>query len=235
MTSRIIRQKISGIETGRVFRLDDFGLLRDEQQAAVVTLGRLVQQGEIQRLSRGCYYKPKKTSFGVAGLSMEERVRDLLYDKGTPVAYLTGLYAFNLLGLTTQQPTTLEIGTNFPRRGRTRGIYTLRFALQKNLITADNIDMLRILDCLKWIKKIPDTTVDRSYTLLKEIISTYTTKQQATLVELALKYPPLTRALLGSMLTNEKLSAKLLQTLCPLTYFRVGFSSAQIDQKWNIQ
>ena len=67
MTSKNIRQQISGFESGRVFRVEDLGLLRTEQQAAVVTLGRLVQQGEIQRLSPGNYYKPKKTAFGVVG------------------------------------------------------------------------------------------------------------------------------------------------------------------------
>ena len=50
----------------------------------------------------------------------------------------------------------------------------VRFVLQKNPITADNMEMLRVLDSLKWIKKIPDTTVDRSYTLLKELVEGYT-------------------------------------------------------------
>lgn len=235
MTSKNIRQQISGFESGRVFRVEDLGLLRTEQQAAVVTLGRLVQQGEIQRLSPGNYYKPKKTAFGVVGPSLEDRFRDLFYDKDTPIAYLTGLYAFNLLGLTTQQPTVLEIGSNFPQRGKTRGIYTVRFVLQKNPITADNIEMLRVLDSLKWIKKIPDTTVDRSYTLLKELVGGYMKAKQAVLVELSMKYSPLTRALLGSMLTDDKLSTKLSQSLNPLTRFSVGFSSVQIPNEWNIR
>lgn len=235
MTSKNIRQQISGFELGRVFRVEDFGLLRTEQQAAIVTLGRLVQQGEIQRLSPGIYYKPKRTAFGVVGPSLEDRFRDILYDKDTPVAYLTGLYAFNLLGLTTQQPTVLEIGCNFPQREKTRGGYTVRFVLQKNPITADNIEMLRVLDSLKWIKKIPDTTVDRSYTLLRELIGGYTKAQQTMLVELSMKYAPLTRALLGSMLTDDELSTTLSQSLSPLTRFSVGFSSVQIPNEWNIR
>lgn len=235
MTSKNIRQQISGFELGRVFRVEDFGLLRTEQQAAIVTLGRLVQQGEIQRLSPGIYYKPKRTAFGVVGPSLEDRFRDILYDKDTPVAYLTGLYAFNLLGLTTQQPTVLEIGSNFPQREKTRGGYTVRFVLQKNPITADNIEMLRVLDSLKWIKKIPDTTVDRSYTLLRELIGGYTKAQQTMLVELSMKYAPLTRALLGSMLTDDELSTTLSQSLSPLTRFSVGFSSVQIPNEWNIR
>ena len=79
MTSKSIKNKISNFETGKVFRLEDLGLPRSEQNAAVVTLGRLVQEGEIERLSRGTYYKPKRTRFGVVGPSMEERFRDLPY------------------------------------------------------------------------------------------------------------------------------------------------------------
>lgn len=235
MTSKTIRQIIADFEPGKVFRVEDLGLLRTELQAAVVTLGRLVRSGEIQRLSPGCFYKPKLTAFGVVGPSLEERFKDLLYEKGRPVAYLTGLYAFNLLGLTTQQPTVLEIGTHFPQRGRTRGIYTVRFVLQRNPITAENIEQLRVLDSLKWIKKIPDTTVDRSYTLLRKRILDYTMKQQADLVELSLKYSPLTRALLGSMLTNHELTDQLSQTLSPLTRFHLGFSSIKIAGEWNIR
>lgn len=155
MTSKGIKKKISEFEMGKVFKLEDLGLLHTEHQAAVMTLRRLVEKGEIERLSPGLYYKPKITPFGEVGPTMEERFRDLLYKDNRPVGYLTGFYAFNLLGLTTQQSTTLEIGTNFPRRNRKRGMYAVRFVIQKNEINKEVIDMLRLLDCLKWIKRYP--------------------------------------------------------------------------------
>ena len=235
MTSKSIKKRILDFEMGKVFRLEDLELSRSEYNAAVVALGRLAQEGEIERLSPGVYYKPKQTRFGVVGPSMEERFRDLLYDGDTPIGYLTGLYAFNLFGLTTQHSSILEIGTNFPKRNTKRGIYAIRFVLQKNQICQDNIDMLRLLDCLKWIKKIPDTTVDKSYTLLKKKVSEYEKEDHKQLVELSLNYTPLTRALLGSMLTDELLVATLHQTLNPLTRFRIGLSSTLVSSQWNIQ
>ena len=235
MTSKGIKKRILDFEMGKVFRLEDLELSRSEYNAAVVALGRLAQEGEIERLSPGVYYKPKQTRFGVVGPSMEERFRDLLYDGDTPIGYLTGLYAFNLFGLTTQHSSILEIGTNFPKRNRKRGIYAIRFVLQKNQICQDNIDMLRLLDCLKWIKKIPDATVDKSYTLLKKIVSEYDKKERKQLVKLSLKYTPLTRALLGSMLTDELLVETLHQTLNPLTRFRIGLSPTLVSSQWNIQ
>jgi len=235
MTSKTIKKKISKLETGKVFRLEDLGLSRNEQQAAVVALGRLVKAGEIERLSPGKYYKPKQTKFGVIGPSMEELFRDLLYDNDIPIGYLTGFYAFNLLGLTTQQSTTIEIGVNFPGRNRKRGIYAIRFVLQKNTIKRENIEMLRLLDCLKWIKKIPDTTIDRSFSILKKKVNEYTKTEKNLLVELAMKYSPLTRALLGSMLFEESLANTLFQTLSPLTRFKIGISPTLVSKKWNIQ
>lgn len=235
MTSKGIKKRILDFEMGKVFRLEDLELSRSEYNAAVVALGRLAQEGAIERLSPGVYYKPKQTRFGVVGPSMEERFRDLLYDGDTPIGYLTGLYAFNLFGLTTQHSSILEIGTNFPKRNTKRGIYAIRFVLQKNQICQDNIDMLRLLDCLKWIKKIPDTTIDKSYTLLKKKVSEYEKEDHKQLVELSLNYTPLTRALLGSMLTDESLVATLHQTLNPLTRFRIGLSSTLVSSQWNIQ
>lgn len=235
MTSKSIKKRILDFEMGKVFRLEDLELSRSEYNAAVVALGRLAQEGEIERLSPGVYYKPKQTRFGVVGPSMEERFRDLLYDGDTPIGYLTGLYAFNLFGLTTQHSSILEIGTNFPKRNTKQGIYAIRFVLQKNQICQDNIDMLRLLDCLKWIKKIPDTTVDKSYTLLKKKVREYEKEDHKQLVELSLNYTPLTRALLGSMLTDESLVVTLHHTLNPLTRFRIGLSPTLVSSQWNIQ
>ena len=61
MISKSIKNKIASFEMGKVFRLEDLGLPRAKQNAAVVALGRLVQEGEIERLSPGNYYKPKQT------------------------------------------------------------------------------------------------------------------------------------------------------------------------------
>ena len=235
MVSKDIQQQIADFEFGKVFSLENLSLSKGEQKAAVMSLGRLVQQGVIERLSPGNYYKPKETAFGKVGPTIEDRFRDLLYDKNDPIDYLTGLYAINLLGLTTQQPTVLEVGVNFPKRSVKRGIYSIRFVLQRNLITEKNIEFLRILDSLKWIKKIPDTSVARSYELLRAIVQGYCVEEQEQLVKLALNYSPVTRALLGSMIGDKALSELLLETLSPLTRFKIGLSSTLISPQWNIE
>ena len=114
-------------------------------------------------------------------------------------------------------------------------MYAVRFVIQKNEINKEVIDMLRLLDCLKWIKKIPDTTVDQSYSRLKNLINAYSKKEQERIVELSMQYSPLTRALLGSMLSDKSLTDKLYQSLSPLTQFRIGLSSSFAKKQWNIQ
>ena len=82
----------------------------------------MVKAGAIERISPGYYYKPKVTPFGPLDPSMEEYFKDLLFDGQTPKGYLTGYYAFNLLGLTTQLPVIIEIATRYPQRRKQRGI-----------------------------------------------------------------------------------------------------------------
>jgi len=54
----------SRIESGgaRLWRLDDF---RDQPFTAVAqTLSRMTRDGQLQRLSKGIYYRPRQSSFG---------------------------------------------------------------------------------------------------------------------------------------------------------------------------
>ncbi|WP_373811934.1 hypothetical protein [Porphyromonas loveana] len=234
MISTTIKEAISKIATGSVFRLDDLGISRQERSAAAQTLSRMVRSGEIKRISPGNYYKPQSTPFGVLGPSVEEQFKDLLFDGRTPIGYLTGLYAFNLFRLTTQQASTIEIGVRYPQGPKRRGIYNIRFVLQRNEIKKDNIHLLRLLDCLKWIKKIPDTSVEKSYRILKQYIASLTDKDVQRLITLSLQYPPVTRALLGSMIEEESLIQKLRETLNPLTQYRIGLALPKLKTEWNI-
>lgn len=234
MTSDRIKQYISELAPGKVFNISSFDLPRYEMMAAAQTLSRLAKSGEIKRISQGFYYKPKVTPFGEIGVPLDEQMKNLLLDDNRSIGYLTGLTAFNLLSLTTQQPSIIEIGVNYPRRSIKRGIYTVRFLLQKNRITAKNILLLQILDCIKWIKLIPDTNVKRSYSILKRKVDGLTEKELQTMVELAGKYPPSARALLGSMIDPLPISKTLLESLNPLSQYKIGLSLPENLSKWNI-
>ncbi len=143
------------------------------------------------------------------------------------------------MGLTTQVSNTIQIGKNEVRPSFKRERYTISFVKQKNTITKENIPLLQLLDAIRYIKKIPDTNIEKSCKRFLAIIEKITEKEISTLVRLALKYPPATRALLGALL--EKLqktnsTEPLLKSLNPITKYKLSGAAKAISttEKWNI-
>jgi hypothetical protein len=130
----------------------------------------MADMGVIQRLSKGRFYKPKQTIFGKLKPSQEEVVKDLLEKDGKIIGYLTGISIFGQLGLTTQISNIIEIGVKGKKNNTRRGMYSIRFVQQANLITRNNIPLLQLLDSIKSIKRIPDSTPDSSYNRIKAIV-----------------------------------------------------------------
>src|ERR1700726_4446005 len=104
--SKAVRQRI---EAGgeRAWRYADFQGLPFTAVAKV--LSRLSHQGVIQRLGKGLYYRGRQTAFGPSRPN-RTLLRNLpLRLKGV---FPAGIAAANLLGLTTQNPTGVELVTN---------------------------------------------------------------------------------------------------------------------------
>jgi len=111
---------------------------------------------------------------------------------------------------------------------------------QKNSITKENIPILQLLDGLRFIKKIPDSSINNCCRILQNLISALSEKEQGTLVRLALKYQPATRALLGAILSDlgkEGMVEKLKKSLNPLTsYIIPGISEVLLSaSRWGIK
>lgn len=217
------------------------------KEAVIKTLNRMAASGKITKLSKGKFYKPEKSAFGKLQPNRYQVVKDLLEEDGKIIGYLTGYSIYNQLGLTTQISNIIQIGKNVVRPGFKRAGYKISFLLQKNTITKENIPLLQILDSIRYIKKIPDTTISLACKRLLKIIKDLSEKDKATLVRLALKYSPATKALLGALLwetipTREKLrktslTKPLYKSLNPITTYKipgVGKVLSSVD-KWNIK
>ena len=166
-------------------------------------------------------------------------VKDLLEDEGKITGYLTGYSIYNQLGLTTQVSNIIQIGKNEIRPNFKRERYTISFIKQKNTITKENIPLLQILDAIRYIKKIPDATIESTCKRLLAIIKDLSDKDKSTIVRLALKYPPATKALLGAMLDELQQSSfteQLNKTLNPITKYKLtGIGKVlSTTEKWNI-
>ena len=73
-----IKEKLSSIPDGFVLTLKDFKVEPQHEVALVKSLSRLVAKGELKKLSKGRYYKPRKTMFGILKPSASEIAKDFL-------------------------------------------------------------------------------------------------------------------------------------------------------------
>ncbi|MEA2043537.1 MAG: hypothetical protein U9N85_13430, partial [Bacteroidota bacterium] len=144
---------------------------------------------------------------------------------------------YNKLGLTTQVSNIIQIGKNQTRPKFKRERYTISFIKQKNIITKKNIPLLQILDSIKYVKKIPDTTIETSCLRFLEIIRKLNDKKE--LIRLSLKYPPSTKALLGALLDetqNKSITISLKKSLNPITKYEIPGAKKALTEasNWNI-
>lgn len=238
-TSEYISLTIDRLPKGYIFTYADFITEVNKKEAIIKALNRMVASGKIMKLAKGKYYKPETTPFGNLLPDQKQVVKDLLEENGKIIGYLTGYSIYNQLGLTTQVSNTIQIGRNQIRPNFKRERYTISFIKQKNTITKENIPLLQILDALRYIKKIPDAGIESSCRRFLSIIKELTENEKSTLVRLALKYPPVTRALLGAMLEQlqqTEITQALFKSLNPITKYKLSGISKVLSatEKWNL-
>lgn len=237
--SDYIASTIDRLPKGYVFTYADFITQVNKKEAVIKALNRMAGAGRIAKLSKGRYYKPEQTPFGELQPREGQVVKDLLENDGKITGYLTGYSIYNQLGLTTQVSNTIQIGKNDVRPALKRGRYTISFIRQKNTITKENIPLLQILDTMRYIKKISDESTAEACKRLLTIVKGLSVEDKNTMVRLALKYPPATRALLGALLdqVEEKaITTPLYKSLNPITKYKLASVANVLSTavKWNI-
>lgn len=238
-TTEYIAFIIDRLPKGYVFTYTNLNTEANQKEAVIKALNRMVASGKIAKLSKGKYYKPENTPFGNLKPNQAQVVKDLLEENGKITGYLTGYSIYNQLGLTTQLSNTIQIGKNQIRPNFKRERYTISFIKQKNTITKENIPLLQLLDAIRYIKKIPDASIEASCKRFLAILKKFSDKETNSLIRLALKYPPATRALLGALLgqlQQAKAAEPLLKSLNPITKYKLEGAAKVISttEKWNI-
>jgi hypothetical protein len=238
-TTDYIIYKIDRLPKGYVFTYSDFVNEVNNKEAVIKSLNRMAASGKISKLSKGKFYKPENTVFGALQPNQYQVVKDLLEEDGKAIGYLTGYSIYNQLGLTTQVSNTIQIGKNEVRSKFKRERYTISFIKQKNTITKDNIPFLQVLDAVRYIKKIPDTSIDSACIRLFNIVKELSDKDVSTLTRLAQKYPPATRALIGAILDEagkQQLTNSLWKSLNPISKYSLKGADKvlSLTEKWNI-
>lgn len=238
-TSDYIANTINRFPKGYIFTYQDFNDGVKTKEAIIKALNRMAASGKIEKMAKGKFYKPEDSVFGKLDPTKQQVVKDLLAENGKITGYLTGLSIYNELGLTTQVSNTIQIGKNQIRPAFQRGRFRISFIRQKNIITKENVPLLQLMDSIRYIKKIPDSTLHESVPRIAEILQTLTVIDIQTIQRLSLKYPPAARALLGAILENQNIPdlENLRKSLNEISTYR--FQNIQnilpTAKNWNIK
>lgn len=217
-TSLYIHQLI--LEQGEGYwRHSDFAGL--PPTAVSKTLSRMAQAGEIQRIGKGLYYRPRQTRFGSSRPSQSE-IQKLPV---TQTLHPAGLSAANLLGFTTQNSLQSEFATpanSVPRTivGDRAKVRTRRPETWKHLSNTE----AALLDLLRSRAKLSELPPEETKQHLLECFREGESFDR--LASVADAEPPRVRAMLGAIgqelgKSSQQLK-KLRQSLNPISRFDFG-------------
>lgn len=149
-----IEQKINSLKQGAIVFTEDF---QDygSPGAVKIALHRMIKRGILQQLARGIYAKPRfSTLLNQEILPATEEVAKAIAKRDKARILPTGVYAQNILGLSTQVPLKLVYLTDGSPRKITIGNHTIQFkkTTAKNLALKGEISKL-VVQALKEIGK----------------------------------------------------------------------------------
>ena len=110
-----ITESINSLPTGVPFTSSQF-LKYGSRNSIDQTIVRLVKRGEITRITRGIYIKPKQSRFAGPVLLSPFEVAQFIVSKTGTTIQVHGAEAARHFGLTTQMPTQAVYLTNGPSR-----------------------------------------------------------------------------------------------------------------------
>ncbi|MEY2828761.1 MAG: hypothetical protein RIQ33_619 [Bacteroidota bacterium] len=235
-----IREKIKNIPESQPFGYADLGIAPADFFTAAKALERLQKKGEIKKVAKGMFYKPEISTFGEMPPNYESILQNYLYEGGKRTGYVTGYALYNQLSLTTQMAFTTKIATNRNLKKINIGWLKTNSVKAYVAVTEENFQLLGILDALKDIKSIPDSSASNAIKILMPKVKNFSKKEIGALIKYALQYPPRVRALLGAVLENifkDKFDLSALKkSLNPSTTFKLGIKNNNLPtaQNWNM-
>lgn len=132
-----IRNRINEIGAGEPFTSSQFSVF-GTRAAVDQALSRLVKQGEIARIARGVFVRPKKSRYVGEVMPEPSKVAQAIANAHGETIQVQGAEAARLLGLTTQMPLQAVFHTSGPTRTLKLGNLqlTLKHVAQRKLALA---------------------------------------------------------------------------------------------------
>lgn len=179
-------------------------------------LERMTKSGELVRLAKGLYYKPKVTNYGVVPISDNEIINYYVKNRnGMVIGYLL----FNSKGITTQISQRVEILSNrlTENKKQVANISVIRVDLN---FDESFVAMIEILEILEELKNIEDV----DYGSFQKYIDKAVLQYSDTVVDKILKirkYKKSTIYLLHTILEYYKVENHLNKYLSALSQYKV--------------
>ncbi len=238
--AQAIQNTIEAMPAGRLFGYQELPSYAKSPNAVIKAVSRLVSDKRLERFSKGKFYVPKQGLLGMRKPSDSELIRSMLYKNGRLRGYVTGLSLYNQLGLSTQVPRTITIAYNGGRQEKEFGTICIKTVVIRIPIQEKDVKLLQYLDALKDIKKIMNSDVNLSLTIMRRYIFELLEREQGRLLKLAQNYyGPQVRALVGLLFASLQLRvpSSLARSLNPTTIYKLKLDSSKwpMINEWNIR
>ena len=177
--SQKIKERISCIEAGKLFAINDFSDM-DNDKLVTRTLSRLQSDGVIVRVAAGIYMNPKKTQFGILYPTIDQ-IAQKIAERDRAQIMPTGDTALNILGFSTQVPMNAVYITNGAKRKVKVGNRNIIFknAVQKNFQFRGKLFPLIIIA----LKELGESRVtDEIRAKIKKLVLESNTDERATMM-----------------------------------------------------
>ncbi len=135
--------ELSIIDVQKIYRENFYN---QPEQTFYQVVSRMARKGEIQRLSKGIYCKPKKGRFG-AVISSEKDILEYYLGQDKNNGAVVGYQMYNRHGLTTQVSKTIELYSNVisQERKQLKNVSIRKAILRFDVSTVKMIELLEVL------------------------------------------------------------------------------------------
>ncbi len=223
-----ILRRIRALRKGILFDCDSIiseGLKRGD---VAVILCELKKAGEIKCLTKGVFYKPKTSLFGLGELPLEKE-EIIRYFSERLDAHISGQYGYNLLGLTEQNAQTVTLAGK--HRFKEFCIQNCRFRYMKSYVgyvrDKNTLSDAILLDALTNIEKVSGKTGSELFRILKGMIGRMDDSKQRKLIGMAGNYPTRTRYLLSKAIgkTSHSVERDTVLNICNKSKYDIEYKN----------
>lgn len=203
--AQVVRERIEEYQLTEPILVEEvLNGLHNHKDAVYVTLNRLTGDGLIESYTKGVYYKPKKTRFGLVGLDKGKLIEKKYLKRDHMVlGYITGPQIWNEWGITTQMSNKIWIAQDI-RQKKVDNDLNVVLLKAKGDIKDKNVRALQFLDIIDQIDLIPDTDID---SVVKKLMKIYKEKfevyDRIVAIEEVKKYNKRVKVILGLIVENS--------------------------------